>query len=67
MGAVTWSGHVPAALAGILEERLNGMIILGSSSVSYSTCYEIHRSLSNKITPWFFGNASAPGKWAVVK
>ncbi len=66
MGSVTWTGYAPAAIAGMLEKRLDCMVIFGCSRVNHFSCYELRGTVLNKITPWFLGNASAPRKWVVA-
>ena len=55
-------GGVAAAIAGILDERLDAVIPFNFGRVFWDG-WAIKGSLSNKITPWFIYNAAAPKKF----
>ena len=62
IGSVTWGGGPPAAVAGIFDERIDCVIPFNYGRV-YWQGWGIRKGLSNKITPWFIYNGSAPRKF----
>ncbi len=62
IGSVTWGGGPPAAVAAIFDERIDCVIPFNYGRV-YWQGWGIRKGLSNKITPWFIYNASAPRKF----
>jgi hypothetical protein len=62
IGAVTWGGSTPAAVAGLIDERIDAVIPVGFGRYHWES-WGIRNLLAHKITPWFIYNAIAPRKF----
>lgn len=62
IGAVTWGGSPPAAVAGLIDDRIDAVIPVGFGRYHWES-WGIRNLLGHKITPWFIYNAIAPRKF----